>query len=250
MKKIIGFIICTLLITATGFSVVGTDENRDELNKKYTTSNLEHSPPLTGLFEWPMFYHDLNHTGYSPSLAPDDNNVLWTANIGEWSYSPPVVADDKVYVGAMHTGGGYLYCFNAFSGKQIWMSEIHDEFWGCPSIVDNRIYILCYTYNLYCIDADTGSIKWSYPEYGGSSPAVVDNRVYFGSYRGGFYCLNATTGDKIWDFDISTDYEGCSPAVVNGKVLRPSTMITYMLQLTIFIVLMHQLEMRYGMYLE
>jgi len=36
MKKILGFIICTMLITTTGFSVIGIEENDSKINDKYT----------------------------------------------------------------------------------------------------------------------------------------------------------------------------------------------------------------------
>jgi len=226
-KKVIGFIVCTLLITAAGFSVAGADKNRNSLNEKNIRSTLEHSRPLNGLFEWPMFRHDLNNTGYSPSLAPDDDTILWSKYIGDWVDSNPTIKDERLYIAGdnyWQQGGTDIWCLNPFTGDEIWKTDLPDEFvWGSPTVANDRVYVLGTYFNLYCLDANTGDIKWTFPKYGLCGPTVVDDKVYFGSSgvspnEGGIYCLNATTGEKIWEFDNSTPYQMCSPAVVNGKV--------------------------------
>jgi hypothetical protein len=51
---------------------------------------------------WPMFHHDLNHTGYSTSRAPKTNQTLWSYTTGgQVAYSSPAVSDGKVYVGSL-----------------------------------------------------------------------------------------------------------------------------------------------------
>ena len=49
---------------------------------------------------WPMFHHDLNHTGYSTSKAPKDNNTLWSYTTSGGVQSSPAVSDGRVYVGS------------------------------------------------------------------------------------------------------------------------------------------------------
>jgi len=50
---------------------------------------------------WPMFPHDLNHTGYSTSKAPKTNPKLWSYATGNYvHFSSPAVADGRVYVGS------------------------------------------------------------------------------------------------------------------------------------------------------
>lgn len=236
MKKIIGFIICTLLIIATGFSVVGTDENREGFNKNYTTSNLEHSPPLTGLFEWPMFRHDLNNTGYSTSLAPDDDTILWSKYIGDWVDSNPTIKDERLYIvgdNYHQQGGAALWCLNPFNGSVIWQTNIPDEFvWGSPTVANDRVYVLGTYFNLYCYDANNGDLLWDFESYGHCAPMVVEDKLYFGCSLGdynGFYCLNATTGEIIWVHDPITPYSGCTPAISNGKVYVGSDWFFYCL---------------------
>ncbi len=216
---------CTLLITATGFSVVGTDENRNGYNKNNTTSNLEDPPPPTGLFEWSMFHYGLNNSGFSPSPAPDDDTLLWYKDIGLVARSNPTLSDERLYVaGIQGPDPIFFFCLNPFNGSEIWKIDIPCEVWGNPTVANNRVYILgSGSFDLFCIDAITGDILWSYPQHGHCSPKVVDDKVYFSSYggpsnEGGFFCLNATSGDLIWSFDTTVYYEACTPAVVNGNV--------------------------------
>ncbi|NIO11827.1 MAG: PQQ-binding-like beta-propeller repeat protein, partial [Deltaproteobacteria bacterium] len=56
--------------------------------------------PVTAQDWWPMFRHDLSHTGSTTSMGPDTNNVLWTFPTGDMVYSSPAVVDSKVYVGS------------------------------------------------------------------------------------------------------------------------------------------------------
>jgi len=50
---------------------------------------------------WPMFRHDLRHTGYSTSEAPNTNQTLWSYTTGSYVHSSPAVADGKVFVGSV-----------------------------------------------------------------------------------------------------------------------------------------------------
>ncbi len=223
MKKIIGFIICTLLITATGFSVVGTDENRDGLNEDYINHNSEPIKTLNRVDDWPMFRHDLNNTGNSTSLAPDDNTILWSKYIGDWVDSNPTIKYEKLYIvgdNYHQQGGADLWCLNPFNGSVIWKTNIPDEFvWGSPTVANGRVYVLGTYFYLYCYDAYTGDLLWKFQADGHCGPMVADDKVYFGSsWYEGFHCLNATTGNEIWVHDPTTLYSGCTPAIVNGKV--------------------------------
>lgn len=75
-KKVIGFIVCMLMIATVIFPVSGIS-NTKKTENEYETLNIlgEESEPLSGVDDWPMFRHDLNHTGYSTSMGPEDNNV-------------------------------------------------------------------------------------------------------------------------------------------------------------------------------
>ncbi len=145
---------------------------------------LDNEAKSTSAFDWwPMYHHDLQNTRFSTSSAPVTNEYIW---LYEFLYgyvsSSPVIVDNKVYFGAYFWDyDNELYCLNALTGDLIWS---------------------------YCIG------DWLEIE---STPAVAYGKVYFGCNNGIIYCLNAETGDFIWSYDTGTRY-GSSPAILDGYV--------------------------------
>ncbi|MEW6222650.1 MAG: PQQ-binding-like beta-propeller repeat protein [Candidatus Hadarchaeota archaeon] len=75
------------------------------------------------------------------------------------------------------------------------------------------------TKKVYALNAENGSVVWSY-ETGGdvdSSPAVADRKVFIGSNDGYLYVLNAESGGLIQKFYTYFSI-GSSPAVAYGKI--------------------------------
>jgi len=182
---------------------------------------------------WPMFHHDLNHTGYSTSKAPKTNQTLWTYTTGRkiWS-SSPAVADGKVYVGS---DDGKVYCLNASTGTLIWSHGTEEAAHSSPAVVDGRVYVGSNSASqpdgyVYCLNASTGEQIWRYRTSGfvESSPAVADGKVYVGTDYGKVYCLNASTGSLVWIYTTGNLVRS-SPAVVDGRVYVGSTGYFYCL---------------------
>jgi len=225
MKKIIGFIICTLLIATTGFSVAEIDVNKDEFIENSSTSNLEHPKPLNQIDEWPMFMYCANHSSYTTSKGPLNDNILWFTNLGEITGSP-AVANGKVFL--PHWPHSYetssISCFDAFTGKRLWCfnditGALPDS--AVPAYWKDRVYFQSMADFFYCLDADTGEIIWIYNATSWySSPTVVNGSVYFCSYNS-TVCLNASSGSIKWTYrtyEPDDFFEGCTPAVVNNRV--------------------------------
>lgn len=168
--------------------------------------------------DWPMFHHDLAHTGYSPSLGPNTNNSLWNYNDGNgYVRSSPAVVDGKIYVGSYNYN---VYCINATDGLPIWSYPTGNAVYlSSPAVVDGRVYVGSNDNKTYCLNANNGALLWSFAtgDKVYSSPAVVNDKVYVGSFDNKVYCLNASTGVLIWSYTTLDDVES-SPAVVNGKV--------------------------------
>jgi len=255
MKKILGLIICTLLVLTTALSVVGVDEN-----KEYTSHNLNHEDPLNQTDEWPMYHHDAQNSGYSSSYAPNTGNIHWTYKTTDSVYySSPAVASGQVFIGCE---AGYLYCIDVYNGSLIWDYSTGDSYMkdSSPAVYDGNVYFTQQSNNvIICLDANTGSLVWEKPvegrpaksltiangriyfgantdkiycwvaangnfiwEYttGGnvnSIPAVNNNQVYVGSVDGYMYCLNADNGTEIWSFDTG-NVVNSGPSVANGFV--------------------------------
>jgi outer membrane protein assembly factor BamB/nitrous oxidase accessory protein NosD len=166
-------------------------------------------------YSWPMFKHDLMHTGNSESPAPNTNQTVWNFTTGGYVYSP-VVVDSKVYVGS---GDKNVYCLDALTGTLIWNYTTGDLVLSSPAVVGDKVYVGSYDKNVYCLDASTGARIWNYTtgSWVFSSPAVADGRVYVGSSDNKVYCLDASTGAHIWNYTTGY-YVTSSPAVIDGKV--------------------------------
>ncbi len=172
---------------------------------------------------------------YSPVVANGvvyiDNGVLlcaYNASTGEriWgrgdedASSSPAVANGCVYI-----GGYSAFAINASTGGKIWQyipenQRTQSYRLGSPAVYDGHVYITLPDnfYNLYCFDAQTGTIMWNYSSHGlCSSPAVADGRVFVGALDSNIYALNASTGAKIWNF--TTGYVVDSSSAVAGGVV-------------------------------
>ncbi len=186
--------------------------------------------PVEAVDWWPMFRHDLSHTGYSTSTAPDTNNVAWSYLIADNIVTTsPAVADGKVYVGTDETfSGGNVYCLDACTGDFIWRYPTDDAVWSSAAVADGKVYVGSDDGRVYCLPAndpngdgviDPCEVIWSFTtgDFVMSSPAVADGKVYVGSDDGKVYCLRASDGYKKWEFTTGGSV-GSSPAVADGMV--------------------------------
>ena len=172
--------------------------------------------PISPARDWLMFGHDLSHTRYSHTIAPNTNETLWSYTAGSWVDSSPAVAYGKVYVGS---GDSKVYCLNASTGAFIWNYTTGGDVKSSPIVVDGKVYVGSYDSKVYCLNASTGAFIWNYTTGNlvRSSPAVAYGKVYVGSFDFKVYCLNASTGAFIWNYTTGNLVRS-SPAVAYGKV--------------------------------
>ncbi|MGD0451535.1 MAG: PQQ-binding-like beta-propeller repeat protein [Candidatus Bathyarchaeia archaeon] len=170
--------------------------------------------------DWPMFQHDLSHTGYSTSAAPLTNQSLWSfAAFDSGSMSPASVANGIVYVG----GNTNLYAINAANELLLWNYTGAPVNFGfsisAPAVANGIVYAGNGDGDLYAFDALTGSVSWVYKTVSGGigSPSVANGIVYIGSGDFNVYALNATIGTVIWNYTTG-DQVYSSPALVNGTL--------------------------------
>ena len=172
---------------------------------------------------WPVFQHDLSHTGQSEyNTSAIGANVKWQFSSGEGSpgySSPSIGADGTIYFG--NYGNGNIYAVNP-DGSERWVfSTGGSVFISAPAIgADGTIYVGSGD-RLYALtDGGQGSVteKWTFATGGAveSSPAIgADGTIYFGSFDDNVYAL--TDGGqgsvtKKWAFATSGAVES-SPAI-------------------------------------
>jgi hypothetical protein len=88
-----------------------------------------------------------------------------------------------------------------------------------PAVANGVVYVGSWNFNLYAIDAVTGTEKWRFATgaWVHSSPAVANGVVYVGSHDKNLYAIDAATGMEKWRFTTGGDVDS-SPAVANGVV--------------------------------
>jgi outer membrane protein assembly factor BamB len=168
---------------------------------------------------WPMFRHDLQHTGYSSSTAPDKAEVKWFYNTTMEVDSSPAVANGRLIVGVSN---GQILALNSTTGQKLWSYDTgagSNSIWGSPAIDSDKVYLGTRDHNLYCLNETTGAFIWKYStgDEIDSSPLINNGKVFFGSHDGKLYCLNADNGALIWNFTTNGGFYS-SPALWNDVV--------------------------------
>ena len=109
---------------------------------------------------WPMFHHDISHTGYSTSSsAPIPATLLWNYTTNSVVGASPAIVDDRLYIGS---DAGVAYCINALDGSEIWNFTVpinSQIVHGVESIAisssmavaNGKVYFGCYDHNIYCL---------------------------------------------------------------------------------------------------
>lgn len=166
---------------------------------------------------WPMYQHDLSHTGFSSSTAPNTNHTLWTSRPGgSFDWCSAAVVDGAVYVG---DNDGWVYNLNSTTGAVTWKSMITGIVESSPAVAEDIVYVGSLSSRLFALNASTGEQIWNYTTGDNvhSSPAVAYGKVYLGSGDRNVYALNASTGERVWNYTTG-DPVYSSPSVADGMV--------------------------------
>ena len=148
--------------------------------------------------------------------------IVWKFPTEKQVFSSPSVAYGKVYVGeGLHYDFDCkLYCIDKGSGELLWSHQTTSHVESSPFIADGKVFIGAGDDGVYCLDAETGDVKWHYEGvHVDGSPAVWFGAVYFGTAYGEsvIYCLDAETGDELWRTKADYHVWG-SPAIAAGRV--------------------------------
>ena len=169
---------------------------------------------------WPMFHHDLNHTGLSTHYGPDTPIVKWIFPTGDKIYGSPVIGDDgTVYIGThgrhSSTTGSKLFAIYP-NGTERWQWGPGHFIDSTPAIApDGTLYVGCWDKNLYAVHPN-GTVKWEFSDPSGSfvytSPAIApDGTIYSGNNNNRLYAINPD-GTLKWSYKTNGAIHS-SPAV-------------------------------------
>ena len=172
---------------------------------------------------------------------------LWEHRAEEWIRARPVCAGGRVYFATMD---GALHCLAVADGtvEAVWQTRIgthpifSDPVLGWTDDVESaggKIYVNSSDLFLWCIDAETGEIRWRHSllscVYRGaqrivtdevaavagghfqSKPTAADGKLFVGVPGRFVYGLDYRTGDELWRFELGAAVSS-APAYSNGRV--------------------------------
>lgn len=178
---------------------------------------------------WPMFRHDLKHTGRTTYTGPDTAQLLWTYQTGDGVASSPTIgADGTIYVGSgwLWTGAAdsNLYALHP-DGTLKWKFTAEDGVFSSPTIgADGTIYFTSIAGYAYAVHDSVTYAKrhWQSPSVGPflmSSPIVgPEGHVYFGSPDLNFYAVDSSDGRIIWKYRTNWCIIS-SPALIEDETI-------------------------------
>lgn len=153
--------------------------------------------------------------------------VNWQFQGGGTDSGVAIMVDGKIYLKNK--------CVDAKTGKLVWeFNEPGSVFNITPAYHDGQVYLscwhglglggICVEAVVYCLDAETGALRWRHEGGGLSSPVIGEGgNVYFPSIADPyFYCVDAkgngdgTTSTK-WVYKMGNKVEESTPALYKGK---------------------------------
>jgi outer membrane protein assembly factor BamB len=204
-----------------------TSNGQDENNEKVTAPDA------------PSFIAVNKNTG---KVVWQDNSPGNRILHGQWS--SPALGEVAGTMQAFFPGGdGWLYAFEALSGKKLWSFNLNpkDAVWpktmnyviSTPVFYDGHVYLAVGqdpengegVGHLYSVDptksgdiTQTG-LTWQYDKIrrSVSTAAITDGLLFISDFTGFLHCLDAANGNQYWTYDMLAAVWG-SPFAADGKV--------------------------------
>jgi len=166
------------------------DIESEKVNISKQPSKPLNGPPINS--PWPMYCHDVKHTGRSPySTADNPYDVKWMFGIYGPVWSGPIIDEE----GIIYIGSDSVYAIYP-NGTLKWRYEERFRIASTPAIDENGVlYVGAYWAGpqyMYAIYKDNGTLKWKFyvGNWIASSPAIGDDgSIYFGSEDDYIYAL-------------------------------------------------------------
>ena len=159
-----------------------------------------------------MFRGNLAGTYYGSGKLSENLKLVWKFRMSDFATTlgdKPVTwggtgwtgqtlkYGDYIYSGSV---GGHFHCWEAMTGKLVWVFAADRMFKGSPALYKNRIYVPNVDNHIRCLDASDGKVLWDWSSWADndSSPRILDGMLYIGGEDGDLKCFDAETGKLLW----------------------------------------------------
>ncbi|NMC19203.1 MAG: PQQ-binding-like beta-propeller repeat protein [Thermogutta sp.] len=159
-----------------------------------------------------------NGTFYAVSV--ETGRLAWKQDIGGGFLAAAAFHAGRVYVGDVD---GKFFAWNAEDGKPLWQFEAEGTIDNAANVFSAgdrpRILFGSQDMNLYCLDAETGSVVWrtALPDQIRCQPPVAEDRAFVAGCDGKLHSLELLTGKELGTCDLDGP-TGCTPAVMGGEL--------------------------------
>lgn len=152
------------------------------------------------------------------AIDRDDGSTVWTARMGDQTWSLPAVDPQtgNVYWGNNNVvpGIGNTYAYTA-DGDELWRTGVEATISGSPLLLDDRFVLGAFDGWVRAYDLDDGGFLWEVPtrDHVYASAALhPDGFVVIPSADGTVYALDPADGEQVWAFDWNAPIRS-SPAI-------------------------------------
>ena len=174
-------------------------------------------------------------TGLLEKWPEDGPPLAWKATGVGGGYSSIAITNGRIFTMGDLDDGSYVIVLNENDGSRIWKTRIgeaggHKRYpgpRGTPTVDGGEIFVLNQYADLVCLDAESGTTKWSVNlvnQYGGKmmsgwkyseSPLVDGDRVICtpGGPNGTLLALDRKSGETLWQTEGWTDPAGYSSVI-------------------------------------
>ena len=108
---------------------------------------------------------------------------LWSRPLKRHSMATPAVHDGLVYI---TDSGGQIHCFDAVTGRPVWVHETRREIWSSPLVADGKVYVGAMGRHLFVLAADRrkrllADVRLDSPM--ATSPVAANATLYIATMR-------------------------------------------------------------------
>lgn len=128
-----------------------------------------------------------------------------TTEVGDFSYSSPVIAAGVLYIGNLD---GHIYALGVSDGRLLWRFATGAAVTSTPIVAERILYTgsndtVIYALELSTAEGTAPSVLWQYAtrDWVNSTAALADGVLYVGSNDRHVYALAAQTGAFLWRFE-------------------------------------------------
>ncbi|MFC2085239.1 PQQ-binding-like beta-propeller repeat protein, partial [Bacteroidota bacterium] len=156
---------------------------------------------------------------YAVSLA--DGSKVWEYDTGDDIEASPLIVGRNIYIGNL---SGELFSINARTGQVNWKNKIMRDIYGStnfavgPDSQDTLLFVGSYDNQMYCLDAKSGELIWTYEtdNYINGAPATDGSTIIFGGCDSKLHIVSAIDGSKVGEV-LTDSYIPGSAVLAEGR---------------------------------